>query len=226
MSATTNMARTLVLSIVVMVLAIDTFAQSGKIEIQVLALAKEKVVVLIDGKRQVLKLGEKSPDGITLLETGIKTALVDINGAQAVLEAGQVVTPYVSTPLPETGTGSVTLWADADGFYRAPGQINGSTVRFLVDTGATAVTISAALAKRIGLDLSKGQQTFAQTASGITPMTLLTLKSVSVGRIKLHNVQAGVLPGQLPPTPLLGASFLNRVNMERDGQKMKLRKTH
>ncbi|MCZ7596578.1 MAG: retroviral-like aspartic protease family protein [Gammaproteobacteria bacterium] len=50
----------------------------------------------------------------------------------------------------------------------------------------------------------------------------MTLDEVSVGSITLYNVDAGVLDGDEPDIPLLGASFLNHVEMQRAGQRMEL----
>jgi aspartyl protease family protein len=95
-------------------------------------------------------------------------------------------------------------------------------VTFLVDTGASTIALNSATAKRIGIDYTKGRPGMATTASGYTRVYSVKLDSVKVGEIVLRNVDAGVIDGPQPETPLLGMSFLNALEMKRDGDKMEL----
>jgi len=94
-------------------------------------------------------------------------------------------------------------------------------VRFVVDTGATVIALPASVANGLGLDYRKGQAGTAQTAAGPTLAYLVKLDTVRVGGIELNNVDGVVIEQGLEVT-LLGMTFLNRVEMRRDGDTMTL----
>ena len=104
------------------------------------------------------------------------------------------------------------------------GQINGGPVRFLVDTGATAVSLSSADAARLGIDYKKGRPGLMGTANGAAVAYRVKLDTVRVGDIVVNNVDAAVLEGNEMPFVLLGMTFLNRMEMKREGQTMVLTK--
>ena len=99
--------------------------------------------------------------------------------------------------------------------------MNGGSVRFLVDTGATMIALPASTANRLGIAYRKGRRGLLQTAAGPTVAYRIKLDTVRLGGIRLQNVDAVVLEGGLA-IALLGMSFLNRVEMQRDGQMMVL----
>jgi aspartyl protease family protein len=188
--------------------------------ISLYALFQGKAIVVIDGARRVLANGETSPEGVKLLEadTGAESAVVEIGGKRETLRLGTVHTPPAGGARP-----SVTLWADGTGFFHADGSINGTPVTFLVDTGANTVAMNVALARRIGLDYERhGQPGIGVTASGRVRIYGLKLDRVSIGEIAQRNVEAAVIDGQEPRTPLLGMSFLGSLEMRRDGGRMDL----
>ncbi len=194
------------------------------VEIQILVLTQDKAIINVDGKRRVLKTGETSPEGVTLVDSNSDEAIIEVDGREEVYQLGVVAT-YGSVS-DEPNNSSVTLYSDSAGFFYADGKINDRPARFLVDTGASSVAISSAFADSIGLDYSKGTPGIAETASGITRMVAVKLNSVSVGGIKVYNVDASVILGAYPAEPLLGASFLGRVNMTRTGKKLELKKSY
>ena len=184
------------------------------------AVTKNKAIVLIDGARRVLVQGEKSPEGVRLVATDTRQeqAIVDIDGRREVLRLGVVVSAFG-----RDSAGAVTLYAEANGYFYANGSINGSPVRFLVDTGATTIAINSKEAERLGIDYKRhGKAGVAGTAGGFVQMYAVKLASVEIGAIRLHNVDAGVIEGHFPREALLGMSFLGRVDMRRDGEKMEL----
>jgi aspartyl protease family protein len=101
--------------------------------------------------------------------------------------------------------------------------INGAaSVRFLVDTGASVVSIGADDARRAGINYLAGQRAYSQTASGLAPIYRVKLDTLKIGDITIYNVDAAVhTSGQLP-IGLLGMSFLNRMEMKRDGAMLTL----
>lgn len=111
-----------------------------------------------------------------------------------------------SAPL---GSGAVSK--GADGHFWADAEVNGQPVHFLVDTGATAVALTASDAERLGLktaDLKYGYN--VTTAGGSARAAAVTLASVSVNGARLENVQALVVTDGLDVS-LLGMSYLGRL---------------
>ena len=106
----------------------------------------------------------------------------------------------------------------------ASGSINGIAVSFLVDTGASFISFSSGEAKRLGINYLNGVKAFSSTANGVVPTYRVKLDEVKVGGITLNNVDGMVHAGDNLPVILLGNSFLNRMEMKRDGEKMVLTK--
>ena len=96
-------------------------------------------------------------------------------------------------------------------------------MKFIVDTGASVVTIGTDDAKRAGILYLSGQKSLLQTANGVTPGYRVKLDTVRLGDITLNNVDGVVVEGNaLGGVGLLGLSFLNRTEMKRDGDTMTL----
>lgn len=194
-------------------------ATSSAADISLFALFKDKAILQVDGTRRVLTVGTESPEGVKLVSTDTQAeeAVVEFKGKRESLRLGVVFTASQSTT-----RDSVTLFSDPNGFFHAEGSINGASVTFLVDTGASTIALNSATARRAGIDYTKGSVGTARTASGYTRMYAIRLATVKIGEIILRNVEAGVIDGPQPETPLLGMSFLNALEMKRDGNKMEL----
>jgi aspartyl protease family protein len=190
--------------------------------VSVVGLFGGKAVVTINGGAQkLLKAGEKTPEGVKLISADSNQAVLEIDGKQQTLGLGQgVSTGGVQT---SGGNASVTLTADAQGHFIVTGSINGSPTRFLVDTGASSISMSSSEAKRLGISYLQGQKALSSTANGVTQVYRVSLNSVKVGDISLNGVE-GVVHESAMPVVLLGMSFLNRVNMKREGDSMVLTK--
>ena len=200
------------------VLAATTAGAADKISL--LALFKDKAIILVDGARRVLKSGESSPEGIKLLATDTQEekAEVEIDGKNQVLRLGVVIAEFESK-----GKGSVVLYPNRSGHFFVDGLINGTSVRFMVDTGATVVAMNSVTANRIGIDYIKnGRPGMASTPAGYVRTYDISLNTVQVGGITLYNVQGSVIEGGHPQEALLGMSFLGQLDMKRDGEKMEL----
>src|SRR6266850_2290771 len=98
----------------------------------------------------------------------------------------------------------------------------GLPVRFVVDTGATFIALPQRDAERLGIDYRAGQLGQTRTANGVAQVYVVKLDAVRIGGIELHNVDATVHVGAGLDQALLGMSFLNRVQMQRDGGTMTL----
>ena len=177
---------------------------------------KAAVLAVDGGAPKTVKVGQVWR-GIKVLQVERESAAVEIEGERRVLALGQ---HYRSAPA-ESDRQSVILAADPAGHFFVEGAVNGSPMRFVVDTGATLIALPGADAKRLGLDYRKGRRGISQTANGPVAVYQVRLDSVRVGDIELHGVEGLVIEQGLP-VALLGMSFLNRVDMRRDGDRMTL----
>jgi len=109
-----------------------------------------------------------------------------------------------------TQSGEVVLQRDLSGHYRTEAYINGVKTPVMVDTGATDVAISQALADKLGLHSINAVRT--QTANGDTVSYMTRLNSVKLGGITAHDVAASITPS-LGEEMLLGMSFLGRMDV-------------
>lgn len=115
----------------------------------------------------------------------------------------------------------VTLKRNRYGHYVAQGKINNYPVTFLLDTGASDISIPDKIAKK--LKLKYGQERHYQTANGVIVGYLTTLKSVSIGNIKLRNVRASINPKMDNDEILLGMTFLKFIEFTQRGNTLILR---
>ena len=185
--------------------------------VSVVGLFKDKAIVSIDGgKTRTLSMGQ-TVQGVKLLAADSNSASFDVGGQRRTLGMGQSFAGGAVM----AGRQSVSLTADARGHFAAAGSLNGYPMTFLVDTGATSIAINAAEAKRMGLDYKAGQAVGVGTAAGVVPAWRVTFNTVKVGSITLNQVDGMVVESGLS-VPLLGMSFLNRMEMKRDGQTMTL----
>ena len=203
-------------AILLLSLALSTTAGANDIALVGVIGDKAAVLAVNGGEPKTVKVGQKW-SGATVLSVERGQATVEIDGKQRVLKIGQ----HYRAAVEPTTRQSVTLAADARGHFFAEGAINGNPVRFLVDTGATAIALPASEALRLGIDYRKGERGFSNTAGGVVPYYRVRLDSVTLGPIELTGVEAGVVEGGLSMV-LLGMSFLNRVDMKRDGPQMTL----
>ncbi len=185
--------------------------------VSVVGLFKDKAIVSIDGGRpRTLSVGQ-TVQGVKLVAADSGSASFDVDGKRRTLGMGQ---SFAGGAQPGARQ-SVSLTADARGHFAAAGSLNGYPMTFLVDTGATSIAISAAEAKRIGLDYKAGEATGVGTAAGVVPAWRVKFNTVKVGGITVSQVDGMVVETGLS-VPLLGMSFLNRMEMRRDGQTMTL----
>jgi len=188
-----------------------------------MALFSNKAVVHIDGRRQVLVVGQRSKEGVLLVSADSEEAVLEVNGVAEPYPLGM----HISVGFAPPDKTEVNLWASSSGMFHAGGSINGQLVNFLVDTGATTIAMNRQLARRLGIDyLYIGSKVDVHTASSVEVGYHITLKSVKVGEIELQNVSAIVIDGMHPSEVLLGMSFLSRLEMDRRGNMMVLRKNN
>lgn len=191
--------------------------------ILVMGLFKDKAVVNINGKQHSLKLGQTSPEGVTLISANSNAAVLEIGGKRSTYPLGTQVGTKFGTPKQTT----LEIYRNPQGMYTTGGSINGFPINFLVDTGATLVAMNAPQAKRLGIDYRlAGEPGLVSTASGTAEAYQLKLDRVKVGDIELRNVDAVVLDGPNPTDVLLGMSFLGRLELQNKGEVLQLKRKH
>lgn len=184
--------------------------------------AGKAMISLNGGTPRMVSVGQNI-DGVKLISADSSAAVLEIDGKRRTLGLGQGVSVGGGS---SSGSQTVILTANSQGHFVTTGTINGASTRFVVDTGATFVSMSSAEARRLGVDYTKGERGAMSTANGTVPAYKVTLNTVRVGDITMNQVDAAVIEGGSPPVTLLGMSFLNRVEMKRDGDSMTLRKRY
>ncbi len=199
--------------------AMSASGASWAVSVTLVGLFPGKAVVVINGQDpRILSAGQKTAENVTLISTASGTAVFDIEGKKLTLELGQHFVPVSGK-----GDATLSIFADGQGHHWTTGQVNGKTIRFLVDTGATTVSLPAAFARIAGIDYLKGQRGFVQTANGANVAYRVRLDTLTVGDITIHQVDATVMESGLD-VALLGMSFLSRTDMKRDGANLVLTK--
>jgi aspartyl protease family protein len=213
--------RKLLANVTGVLLALVTLAAHAQ-EVSVVALFAGKAMLSIDkGKPRTLRTGE-TWNGVTLISADSDAAVISIKGKKQRLRIGEGA---YSTATVQSGRATTTLIADSSGHFATLGSINGASVRFLVDTGATLVSMGVEDARRAGVNYLAGRLAYSQTANGVTPIYRVTLDSVKVGDITLNNVE-GAVHGSGLPVVLLGMSFLGQLEMRNQGDSLVLTKRY
>lgn len=177
---------------------------------------KAAVLALDGGNPKTIKVGQ-TWNGIKVIEVKGDFATIEMDGKRRVLHRDM----HYRAAAASSDRQSVTLAADPQGHFFTEGAVNGSPVRFLVDTGATAVALPASEARRLGVDYRKGRPGFTNTAGGVVQTFRVRFDRVRLGDIELSGVDGVVIERGLD-IALLGMSFLNRLEMKREGQTMTL----
>ena len=187
-------------------------AVSAEKQIVVKGLFKNMAVVLVDGQQYTLKVGKTSPTGIKLLSADSKKAVIEIDGERRNLGVDTKIGANYSQPK----SIEVRIASAENGHYFSYGKINGHAVTFIVDTGASMISMDEPQATKLAINYKSGEQIQLGTANGVAIGYVVNLRSVSVGNITLENVRAVVSTGSMPGALLLGNSFLSRLNMNID----------
>ena len=116
------------------------------------------------------------------------------------------------------GQSEIELVANRNGHYVASGLINGEEVIFLLDTGATSVSVPVSVASKIGLVGEYPQQ--VRTANGTITVQTTLLDSVSLGGLKLDRVRGHINPGMQGDEVLLGMSFLRYFDLKTSNDRL------
>ena len=162
---------------------------------------------------------------VKVISTSGDQAVLELNGKRHTLRVGDAP---VSVGAGSGGGGKgnrIVLNAGSGGHFMTAGQINGKAAQFMVDTGATSISMTVNDAERLGLDYKSGQRVQLSTANGVIVGWRTSLASVRVGDVEVFNVDAVVASRDMP-FMLLGNSFLTRFQMLRENEQMILVKRY
>ena len=191
-------------------------------QVNVVGLFNGKALVMVNnGKPQTLSVGQTSGE-VKLIASDSQTATFQIEGKRRTLSMGQAASVAGAVG----AIASVTLYANGGGHHEGEAIINGSPLKYVVDTGATTVAMNSGDAKYAHIDYTKGEPMQASTANGLVSGYRVMLSSVKLGGITLNNVEAAVLEGGFPQEVLLGNSALTRLDMKREGIALTLTKKY
>jgi len=195
-----------------MVLVGGTAMPAFATDVQVLGLFNNTAVLSVDGSQTTIKAGQQK-GGVLLVSANPHEAVMDVDGKRRTL----TLSDRISSRYEAAEKASVSIPLDPHGRYQTNGAINGRQARVLVDTGATSIAMNSAHAAALGVDFRReGRPISVQTASGIATAYAVNLRSVNVGGIEVHNVQAAVIEGGFPQDILLGMTYLSKVSMRHD----------
>lgn len=125
---------------------------------------------------------------------------------------GEATVDAVAAAAEPTAATVASIAKSGDGHYWAEADVNGRRVRFLVDTGASAVALTTADAKRLGFEPAQLSYDYkVTTAAGPARAAAVKLGRVSVAGAAVSDVDALVIEKGLD-TSLLGMTYLGRLN--------------
>ncbi|MFC3152420.1 TIGR02281 family clan AA aspartic protease [Litoribrevibacter euphylliae] len=178
--------------------------------IHVEGLMNNMAVLKINGSQKILRVGQTS-GGVKLISADAKQAVVLVDGQKKVLGlSGHISGQYQA---PKKATVSIQ---QNNGQYLTSGSINGRPVRFLVDTGATSISMSMEEAQRLGIPVDRSNPIYVGTAGGRVIGYPVTLDLVKVGALKASYVRCVVLESGFTGEILLGMTFLQHVNIKHE----------
>jgi aspartyl protease family protein len=180
-----------------------------------------KALLIVDGSAPKIVASGEDFKGVKVVSTQGDTAVLMVGGKRLNVRVGDAPASVGEQAGSKSSGSRIVLTAGDGGHFLAAGSINGKSVQFMVDTGATTVAMGSAEAKRMGIDYTSGKPVRMNTANGQTLGYLLTLNSVRIGDVEVQNVEA-IISQQSMPYVLLGNSFLTRFSMRRDNDQMVL----
>jgi len=194
-------------------------SSAAEIQVRVIALFADKALLQVGDQQKIVRKGETF-EGVLLESASGRGAVVVVNGNRMKLDLNQSIAGNFKKP----ERSSLKIYPDSLGMYFVDGAINGQRTRFLVDTGASYVTLSGSKARQLKIDFRKGIPNEVQTAAAVVPAWVVKLDSVSIGGIRVSNVNATVIAGDQPFEVLLGNSFLKHTLMQKAGTVLELKK--
>lgn len=190
-------------------------------EIRIVALFEDQAMLSLDnGSPFIAATGEEISLGVKLVSADSTGAVFNIDGETLRYGLDNSISNMSGKSVARE---SVHIGADAQGMFLASGNINDKDVRFIVDTGATFVSMGRNTALRLGIDYMRdGQAAWSSTANGQMRSYRVKLRKVQIGGITLYNVDGSVGMNNMDVV-LLGMSFLRRLEVIHGSKSLELR---
>ena len=211
----------LVLALAALLMAQQALAQT----VGLAGMLGGRALLIVDGAPPKAVAAGDSYKSVKVVSTEGDVAVLEIAGKRHSLRVGDAPANVGGNAGDAAGGTRVVLSAGSGGHFLTQGQINGRAVQMVVDTGASAVSLSVEEAQRMGLDYKSGQAVQISTANGVIPAWRIKLASVKVGDVLVYNVDSVVSSGSMPYV-LLGNSFLSHFQMTRSNDQMVLEKRY
>lgn len=215
------MRKALGVSLVVFGLLVASISWAAP-DVRVQGLFGGSAVLLVNGKQRLLKQGQTSPEGVKLVSSSSRQAVIEIAGQQYNLGLSQ----HISSGFQAADVAEVRIPRASNGHYMVGGFINGRPVEFMVDTGASSVAMNLNDAERLGVTFRRGKPIRVSTAGGVVQGFEIDLDKLVIGQITTYKVSATVVVGNFPSQILLGNSFLSQIEMTEEEGVMVLRKKY
>ena len=190
--------------------------------LNVVGLFSGKALVSINGGAPQSIGAGQTKNGVKLISADSESATFMVEGKRQTLKMGQAAS--VAGSAGPVSNDPVSLFADSRGHFTGNLSINGASLKYLVDTGATTVALNSGDAKFAKIDYEKGEKVPVNTANGVVTAYLVKVNTLKIGSIILNNVDVIVNEGGSPAIVLLGMSALNKLDMKRDNSVMTLTK--
>ena len=190
--------------------------------LNVVGLFSGKALVSINGGAPQSIGAGQTKNGVKLISADSESATFMVEGKRQTLKMGQAAS--VAGSAGPVSNDPVSLFADSRGHFTGNLSINGASLKYLVDTGATTVALNSGDAKFAKIDYEKGEKVPVNTANGVVMAYLVKVNTLKIGSITLNNVDVIVNEGGSPEMVLLGMSALNKLDMKRDNSIMTLTK--
>lgn len=185
-------------------------------------MGSKALLVINGGAPKALAAGDEHK-GVKVVSVSSEVTVVDVGGKRQTVRLGGAPVSLGGAGGSGSSGSQIVLTAGSGGHFMTQGSINGKAIEFMVDTGATTISLSADDARRIGLKYESGQKVMSQTAGGTRVVYLVRLNSVRIKDVEVFDVQA-VVGEDAMPFALLGNSFLTRFQMKRENDIMTLTK--
>jgi aspartyl protease family protein len=211
----------LALALAALTATCGAFAQSVALQ----GMLGAKALLIVDGSAPKSVAPGETHQGVKVISTAGDQAVLEFGGRRQTLRVGEAPASVGGTGGAASRGSKIVLTVGSGGHFTTQGSINGRSVQFMVDTGATLVAMGAAEADRLGLNYKAGERGSIGTANGNAPAWRMKLSSVRVGDVEIFDVDAVVSP-QPMPFVLLGNSFLTRFQMKRDNDQMVLERRY
>lgn len=209
---------------ILLVLVATFFADQALAEtrLNVVGLFSGKALVSINGGAPQSIGAGQTKNGVKLISADSESATFEVEGKRQTLKMGQAAS--VAGNAGPVSSDPVSLYADSRGHFTGNLSINGVSLKYLVDTGASTVALNSGDAKFAKIDYEKGEKVSVNTANGTVMAYLVNVNTLKIGTITLNNVDVIVNEGGSPAMVLLGMSALNKLDMRRDNSVMTLTK--